>query len=151
MPKLGEPNFDLTLPCCEAEYRRWTTQVSFNFSGNQKKNKESQASFLCTWLGEKGMKELGYYDWSETDRANPDKIFTKLKEIIHPADSTEIYRNQFYKLKQNATQTFQISTLKYFASMNCANLKMKADVPKTRNVQTAKRQSKMHGSKTSPK
>ena len=28
------------------------------------------------------------------------------KKIIHPVDNTEIYRNQFYKLKQNATQTF---------------------------------------------
>ena len=52
------------------------------------------------------MKELGYYDWSETDKANPDKIFTKLKEIIHPVDNMEIYRNQFYKLKQNATCIF---------------------------------------------
>ena len=78
----------------------------FNLSGNQNKNKESQASFLWTWLGEEGIKELGYYDWSETDRANSDKIFTKLKETIHPVDNTEIYRNQFYKLKQNAPQTF---------------------------------------------
>ena len=106
MPKLGEPNFDCTAPCHEAEYRRWTRQASFNFSGDQNKNKESQASFLWTWLGEEGIKELGYYVWSETDRANPDKIFTKLKEIIHPVEYTEIYRNQFYKLKQNATQIF---------------------------------------------
>ena len=105
MPKLGEPNFKWTAPCHEAEYRRWTGQASFNFSGNQNKKKESQASFLWTWLGEEGIKELGHYDWSETDRANPDKIFTKLKQIIHPVDNTEIYRNQFYKLKQNATQT----------------------------------------------
>ena len=44
---------------------------------------------------------------------------------------------------------FQISTLKYFASMSSANLKMKADVLNTRTVQTGKRQSKMHDSKTS--
>ena len=36
MPKLGEPNFDWTAPCHEAEYRRWTRQASFNFSVNIK-------------------------------------------------------------------------------------------------------------------
>ena len=97
MPKLGEPNFDWTAPCREAEYRRWTKQASLNFSGKQTKNEESQASFLWTWLGEEGIKELGFYDWSETDRANSDKIFTKLKELIHPIDNTELKRNQFYK------------------------------------------------------
>ena len=106
MSNLGEANFDRSKPCHKAEYRRWTRQASFNFSGGQNKNKESQASFLWTWLGEEGIKELGYYDLSETDRANPDIIFTKVKEIIHPVDNTEFYRNQFYKLKQNATQTF---------------------------------------------
>ena len=105
MPKLGEPNFDWTAPCCETEYRRWTRQASFNFSGNQNKNKESQVSFLQTWLCKEGIKEPGYYDWAETDRANSDKIFIKIKEIIQPAYNTEIYRNQFYKLKQNMTQT----------------------------------------------
>ena len=106
MPELGEPNFDWTGPCCEAGYRRWTRQASFNFSGNQNKNKENHASFLWTWLGEECIKELGYYDWSETDRANPDKIFTKLKVITHPVDNIEMYRNQFYKLKQNAPPDF---------------------------------------------
>ena len=61
MPELGEPNFDSTAPYHEAEYSRWTRQASFNFSGNQNKNKESQASFLWTWLSEEGIKELGYY------------------------------------------------------------------------------------------
>ena len=105
MPKLGDPNFDWTVSCHEAEYRRWTRQASFNFSGNHNKNK-SQVSFLWTWLSEEGIKELGYYDWSETDRANPNKIFTKPKDIIHPVDNTKIYRNKFYKLKQNASLTF---------------------------------------------
>ena len=63
MPKLGEPNFDCTAPCHEAENRSWIRQASFNFSGNQNKNKENQASFLWTWLGEEGIKELGLYNW----------------------------------------------------------------------------------------
>ena len=78
MPKLGEPNFYWTEPCCEAEYRRWKRLASFNFSGNQNKNKGSQTSFLWTWLSEEGIKELGYYDSSETDRTNPHKIFIGL-------------------------------------------------------------------------
>ena len=39
MPKLGEPNFDCITPSCDAEYRRWTRQTTFNFSGNQNKKK----------------------------------------------------------------------------------------------------------------
>ena len=62
MPKLGQPNFDCTAPCHKAEYRRWTRQASMNSSANQNKNKESQASFLWTWLGEEGIEELGYYN-----------------------------------------------------------------------------------------
>ena len=34
---------------------------------------------------------------------------------------------------------FQISTLKFFASMNCANLKMRTGLLNTRTVQTAKK------------
>ena len=63
---------------------------------------------------------------------------------MHPVDDTEIYRNQFYKLKQNATQTFS----DFYFEIICI-YEDEGRCTKHKKCTNCKKKSKMHDSKTS--
>ena len=129
----------------EPEFLSWEETAHIKFEGKGNNDTKRQATFMLDWLGQDGSRILGLHSWLLEDKQNKKKIKDALKAKCQPHKNAHLYKQQFFLIRQDSQDTFQIYTKNYATYMTSASLRKKADAMITKTVQPVGSQPEISG------